>query len=175
MVLQIGTVAGHPRPGVLEAIRRAIDAARMADCLPIFVKAEFRPGYPDVSPNSRVFSGLAKIGRLIPTDPGCAFEPSVAPDPGDIVVTKKRTSSFSGSDLEVVLRSQRIENLILTGIRTSGVVLSTLIEAAALDYRLTVLSDCCADVDPDLEKMLMERLFPRYATVCEVGEWVASL
>jgi nicotinamidase-related amidase len=175
MDVQVGTVAGHARPGVIESIRQAIAAARTANLPVIFVKAEFREGYPDVSPRSRVFSQLAKVGRLIPEDPGCAFEPSVEPVPGDVVVTKKRTSAFTGSDLQVVLRSQQIEHLVLLGLRTTGVVLSTVSEGAGLDYEMTVLSDCCSDVDPELETMVLERVLSRYATVCKLSEWVERI
>ena len=89
----------------------------------------------------------------------------MAPAPGDVVVTKRRVSAFTGSDLEVVLRAQGIDHLILTGIATSGVVLSTLRQAADLDYRLTVLADCCEDNDPEVHRVLLEKVFPRQATV----------
>jgi nicotinamidase-related amidase len=175
MDIQAGTVASHSRPGVIESIRQAISAARTANIPVIFVKAEFRPGYPDVSPQHRVFSKIAEIGRLVPADPGSAFEPTVEPGPDDIVVTKKRTSAFVGSDLQVVLRSQRIEHLVLLGMRTSGVVAATVSDAAGMDYEMTVLSDCCADVDGEMEAIFLERVFTRYATVCTVGEWAEQL
>jgi nicotinamidase-related amidase len=175
MDVQVGTVAGHPREGLLDAVGRAIAAARTADVPVIYVQALFRAGYPEVSPSSRVYSGLAAAGRLRPDDPGAAIHPDVAPEPGDVVVTKRRTSAFSGSDLQVVLRAQRIGHLVLAGVRTSGVVAATLREAADLDYDLTVLSDCCADVDGELHDMLMERLFTRYADVMTADEWAAQV
>ena len=60
-------------------------------------------------------------------------------------VAKKRISAFAGSDLEVLLRANDIRHLVLCGIATSGVVLSTLREAGDKDYTMTVLSDLCAD------------------------------
>ncbi len=83
----------------------------------------------------------------------------------EVVVTKRRVSAFSGSDLEVVLRAQGIQHLVLTGIATSGVVLSTLREAADKDYRLTVLADCCADGDEEVHRVLTTKVFPRQADV----------
>ena len=97
--------------------------------------------------------------------------PDIAPQPGDIMVTKRRISAFTGSDLEVILRAKRIEHLILTGISTSGVVLSTLREAADKDYRLTVLSDCCADPDEEIQQVLINKIFPRQADVITVQNW----
>ncbi|MCW6009271.1 cysteine hydrolase [Micromonospora sp. CPCC 205371] len=100
-----------------------------------------------------------------------AIHPEVAPGPDDIVVTKRRVSGFSGSDLDVVLRAGRVEQLVLTGIATSGVVLSTLRQAADLDFGLTVLSDGCLDADPEVHRVLTEKVFPQQAEVMTVGEW----
>ena len=72
-------------------------------------------------------------------DPSTEVHAAVAPEPGEVVVTKKRVSAFAGSDLDVVLRGLDVDALVLTGIATSGVVLSTLRMAADLDYELTVL------------------------------------
>jgi nicotinamidase-related amidase len=90
-------------------------------------------------------------------------------------VVKKRVSAFTGSDLEVLLRSMNADHLVLTGIATSGVVLSTLREAADRDYRLTVLADACADRDDEVHRVLVEKVFPRQAVVSTTAEWIKSL
>jgi nicotinamidase-related amidase len=95
--------------------------------------------------------------------------------PGDIVVTKRRVGAFIGSELEVVLRAQNIDHLVLSGIATSGVVLSTLRAAADMDYPLTVLSDCCADGDHEVHRVLLTKVFPRQADVLTAAEWAAAL
>jgi nicotinamidase-related amidase len=92
-----------------------------------------------------------------------------------MTVTKRRVSAFAGSDLEVILRGHRIEHLVLAGIATSGVVLSTVREAADKDYRLSVLSDACADRDADVHSILTTKVFPRQAEVMTTAEWVAGL
>lgn len=91
------------------------------------------------------------------------------------MVTKRRASAFTGSDLELVLRSGGITHLVLTGIATSGVVLSTLRQAADLDYRLTVLADGCYDPDPDTHRLLTEKVFPTQAEVITVGQWTTTV
>ncbi len=91
------------------------------------------------------------------------------------MVTKRRVSAFSGSDLEVVLRAGGINALVLAGIATSGVVLSTLREAADLDMSLAVLADACADADEEVHRVLLGKVFPRQAQVLTVGQWVAAL
>ena len=67
--------------------------------------------------------------------------------------------------------TEPIGTLVLTGIATSGVVLSTLRQAADLDYRLVVLSDGCLDADPEVHRVLTEKVFPRQAEVHTVAEW----
>ena len=99
--------------------------------------------------------------------------PDISPLPGDITVVKRRVSAFSGSDLEVVLRCFSIQHLILTGVATSGVVLSTVREAADKDYRLTVLKDGCADADEEVHSVLTNKIFLRQAEVITVEEWTA--
>jgi nicotinamidase-related amidase len=90
------------------------------------------------------------------------------------VVTKRRVSAFTGSDLEVVLRGLGVGKLVLTGIATSGVVLSTLRQAADLDYQLAVLADGCLDADPEVHRVLTEKIFPRQAQVTTVAEWATA-
>ena len=89
-------------------------------------------------------------------------------------VVKRRVSAFAGSDLEIVLRSQGVQRLVLCGIATSGVVLSTLREAADKDYRLTILSDCCADMDAEVHNLLLAKIFPRQADVITADQWIGS-
>ena len=102
------------------------------------------------------------------------IHPEVTPEPGDIVVTKRRVSAFAGSDLDVVLRAGGIDHLVLTGIATSGVVLSTLREAADRDLTLTVLADACLDSDPEVHRVLTEKVFPMQAEVTTVAEWTPA-
>ena len=92
-------------------------------------------------PRNRAFSAIAATRRLGEGGEATQIHPAVAPNPEDILVTKKRISAFVGSDLDVVLRSLEVDSLVMTGIATSGVVLSTLRQAADLDYQLTVLRD----------------------------------
>jgi nicotinamidase-related amidase len=63
---------------------------------------------------------------------------------------------------------------VLAGIATSGVVLSTIRQAADLDYELTVLEDGCADADPEVHRVLMEKVFPRQASVITAQEWISG-
>jgi nicotinamidase-related amidase len=52
-------------------------------------------------------------------------------------------------------------------------VLSTVRQAADLDYRITVLADGCLDADPEVHRVLTEKIFPRQADVVSVAEWIS--
>jgi nicotinamidase-related amidase len=83
--------------------------------------------------------------------------------------------AFAGSDLEILLRSCAVTHLVLTGISTSGVVLSTLRKAADRDYQLTVLADGCADSEEEVHWVLTSKVFPRQAEVLTIDEWIKAL
>ena len=152
-------------------VAKAVARARDNGIPVIYVVVGFRQGMPEISRNNKGFSAVKE--RLSKTDMNqwMAIHPGVAPQPGEIVVTKRRVSAFTGSDLEVVLRGQDIGHLVLTGIATSGVVLSTLREAADKDYQLSVIADCCADSDPEVHRVLMSKVFPRQAEVINLDQW----
>jgi len=162
-------------PGYLERLAGAVGAARAAGVPVVYVTIGFRPGHPEISARNRTFSAIADAGGFVEGSPAAEIHPAVAPRPGDVVVTKRRVSAFTGSDLDVVLRGLGAGTLVLSGIATSGVVLSTLRQAADLDYRLIVLADACLDADPEVHQVLTGKVFPRQAEVRTVAEWAKDL
>jgi nicotinamidase-related amidase len=179
MDVQVGIVERVPEGSteLLDAIGRAATAARSAGIPVVYVRIAFRPNGPEISRRNRSFAALANSGTFAMDDDDAATQvhPAVAPHPEDVVVVKKRVSAFAGSDLDVLLRSLDIDELVLTGIATSGVVLSTLRYAADQDFRLAILRDGCADGDPEVHRVLMEKVFPRQAEVLTTAEWVQRL
>jgi nicotinamidase-related amidase len=167
----VDRVGGEEAEEYLSRLAGAVRAARGAGIRVIYVIIGFRAGYPEVSERNKSFTAAAQTGRMAEGDPGSAIHPAVAPAAGDVIVTKRRVSAFTGSDLEVVLRAADVDHLVLTGIATSGVVLSTLRQAADLDYRLTVLADGCLDADPEVHRVLTEKVFPRQADVIRIADW----
>ncbi len=179
MDVQLAIVARVPDAatsgGYLTGLRGAIDAARAAEIPVIYVVIGFRAGYPEVSARNKSFGALSQTGAFLEGDVSSQIHPDVAALPGDVVVTKKRVSAFAGSDLDTVLRAGDVTDLVLTGIATSGVVLSTLRQAADLDFGLTVLADGCLDADPEVHRVLTEKMFPRQAEVVTIDDWVKTL
>ncbi|MGW0935707.1 cysteine hydrolase family protein [Streptomyces sp. NPDC002666] len=159
----------------LSRLNRAIEGARAADIPVIYVAIAFPSGDPEVSPRNRVITNAVRAGWFTEGEPGTAIHPAVAPRPGDAVVTKRRGSAFSGSDFDLVLRARDIDGLVVTGIATSGVVLSTLCHAVDLDLGLTVLVDACHDTETELHLALTEQLFPRWGDVITVEDWLKAV
>jgi nicotinamidase-related amidase len=176
MDFENGVVSRQPDgPQALEQAGDAIAHARMLGIPVVYVRVAFREGHPEVSPHNRIFSRIAEDRDYVESDSTSQICERITPAPGDLVVTKRRVSAFAGSDLEIVLRAQDIKTLVLAGISTSGVVLSTVRDAADRDFSIIVLSDACADVDPSVHDILLEKIFPRQAVVMRVREWVQSL
>jgi nicotinamidase-related amidase len=177
MDIQPATMAmmGEAASGFSTTLKKAIAAARRKDILVLFVVVGFRKGFPELTAQTSNVSFAALKGGGMAGLENPTVDPSVDPQPDDIVITKRRVSAFAGSDLEVILRAHHVRHLVLTGIATSGVVLSTLREAADKDYRLSVLSDACADRDPEVHSVLLGKVFPRQAEVLTTDQWIAGL
>lgn len=172
MDMQRGILGGYPGAAALLAkAAEAIACARAQHIPVIYAVIGFRKGAPEVSPNNKSLSARKGSFGAIDMADFMKVHPHIAPQEGDITVIKRRVSAFTGSDLEVILRSLNVQHLVMTGIATGGVVLATLIEATDKDYRLTVLSDCCADPEDEVHHMLLTKIFSKRASVLTVEEW----
>ena len=162
----------------LARLRGALDAARAADMPVIHVVVGFRAGHPEASPRNKMLAMLGSLSSGIgftSDDPGAEIHPDVAPLPAELLVSRTRLSAFPGTDLDVLLRASDIDGLVLSGIATSGAVLSTLRQAADLDFHLTVLADACLDPDAEVHRVLTEKVFPIQADVVTVDDWITSI
>jgi nicotinamidase-related amidase len=160
---------------LLDRTARLLAAARTAGLRVIFVGVGFRDGYPEVSARNQSFATIRTTGAFLSSAAGSEIHPAVAPAEGEVVVTKHRVSAFAGTDLDMILRANDVDTLVLAGIATSGVVLSTTRHAADADYRLVIVRDCCADADEEVHRVLTEKIFPRQATVMTAEALMKSL
>jgi nicotinamidase-related amidase len=137
-----------------------------------YVRVAFEDAdYAALPATSAMAAGVARAGRGLHADsPATAVHEHVAPEPGDIVVRKTRVGAFSTTDLDRQLRDRGISTLILAGLSTSGVLLSTVRDAADRDNRILVLADVSADPDPAVHAFLTTRIFPRQARVITLAE-----
>jgi nicotinamidase-related amidase len=171
----VGMLPEKVQAPLLDRASAILKGAREAHLPIIYVVVRFRNGYPEVNPQNKRFGALKESGRLREGTQGAEIHARVAPQPGDLVVTKRRVGAFSTTDLESILRANSITTLAMFGISTSGVVLSTVRWAADLDYQIIVVSDACADFDDEVHRVLTEKVFPGQATVVSTQAFTQAL
>lgn len=152
-----------------------LEAARRAGIMVAHVAVRFRPGHPEVSPRNTRFSGAKKANAMVDGTQGAAIHEALAARDGEVEVTKIRVNAFSTTNLATILGARDIHTIVLQGIFTSGVVLSTVRWAADADYRIVVISDACTDPDPEVHRVLMEKVFTKQATVITSAQFAQAL
>jgi nicotinamidase-related amidase len=170
-----GVMTAAQSAGAIARLPALIATARDAGMMVIHVIVAFRPGHPEASPRNPVFTGVKSNGMLVVGSKGSAMHPAAAAREGEPIVVKHRVSPFVGTDLEMLLRANDIDTLVLAGVHTSGVVLSTVRHAADLDYRLVVVRDCCADPDIEVHAMLLDVVIAKQAAVVTTAELAGAL
>lgn len=173
--VQNDIVANYVTDGgaLLVRLERLISAARRRGIAVVYVVVGFRCGYPEAR-NSH-YAPVRQMRRLVIGSAGCEVHASVAPQGDEPTIVKHRVGAFAHTDLDLILRGNGIDTVVLTGITTSGVVLSTLRHAYDHDYRIVVVSDGCTDRDPDVHRILVDRVFPRQARVTSAAELLQAL
>ena len=178
MDIQTGVVSAYVKDDAfIPRVARVLNLARRAGMRVVHVKVGFRPNVPEASPRNLFLSAVKASPahqQFFQGDSG-ATHAGVAPEPNDLIVTKSRVSAFAGTDLDLLLHANDIDTLVLLGIATCGVVLSTSVDAFDADYRVVIVKDCCADSDTELHTCLIDRYFPRMASVITAEEFQAAL
>ena len=178
MDLQVGIVSVYVKDeSFIPRAARTLQAARTAGLAVVHVKVGFRPRVPEANPRNMFLSAIKASLPHQQFFQGAsgAIHLDLGVEERDLIVTKSRVSAFAGTDLDLLLRANDVRTLVLFGIATSGVVLSTVLEAADRDYRLIVVKDCCADLDADLHDMLVDKVFPRQATVVSADQLTQAI
>ncbi|CAI7998162.1 Uncharacterized isochorismatase family protein YddQ [Geodia barretti] len=150
----IANVATEP-VAVVENAAKALDGARRAGIPVIYVVHRGGP-FAEYAPDVELHQG-------------------VAPSEGELVITKVRPGPFSTTALDVTLREMGRDNLVIMGVATSGCVLSSVRWAVDVNYRFIVLSDACSDGDPEVHRVLTEKVYPRQGTVMTTDEFLQAL
>ena len=152
-----------------------LDGVRKQKVPIIFVTVGFRLGFPEISDKNKIFRSVRDGGRFLDTDDGSQIPELIIERDSDLVIKKHRVSAFEGTELQVILRAQGVSKIILFGVITSGVVLSTVRQAADLDYELTVLEDFCHDPSPDVQEVLLRKILPMQSSVVTSDECLKLL
>jgi nicotinamidase-related amidase len=158
---------------IVPTASKAVEFARKKGYLIIHVGLGFSEGHPEIPDTETRFKRVKDNNLFVKGSPSAEFHHGIA-RPEDLVVYKQRVAAFSENHLQMILRSRGIENLVFFGISTSGITLSTLRRAYDLDFRSVVLKDACFDADPEVHRVLTEKIFTTQATVLTVDEFVAQ-
>ncbi|WP_353191174.1 isochorismatase family cysteine hydrolase [Pandoraea pnomenusa] len=158
-------------PALLANTRALCDAAR-AKRVPIyFAQFHFSPGYPEISPMNRNGQGVKSLGRFVED----TISPELAPQADEPVIMAHRASAFYGTDLQVRLSARGIDTLIMVGVASTGVMLSSVAHASDADYRLFTVKDCCFDPDPVVHDRLFATAFASRTQVLSLTDALAML
>jgi nicotinamidase-related amidase len=167
----LGALTESDTAALLANAEKALTWARSTALTVAHVRVAFRDAdYAAIPERNRAFAPLRGGGIMADGSPECEIVESLRPQRDEIVVRKTRFGSFSTTSLSPRLREGRIESLILAGTTTSGVVLSTVRDAADQDFQVYVLADACADSNPQVHSLLTETVFPLQAYVISTAQ-----
>eukprot|EP00026_Physarum_polycephalum_P018428 Phypoly_transcript_20015.p1 GENE.Phypoly_transcript_20015~~Phypoly_transcript_20015.p1 ORF type:complete len:188 (+),score=37.40 Phypoly_transcript_20015:69-632(+) len=173
--MMLSRVPKEQGEAILANTAKVLAASRKKGILVVHVVVAFRKGHPEISPSNALFSKIQQNNLMQFGNQETEEHETIRSD-DEPVVAKKRVSPFGTTDIQAILRSQGIEELVLAGISTSGVILSTGLEAFDLDYKVTVLEDCCADTDQEVHAVLTKKVFVnRGFTVQSADDYVKTL
>lgn len=171
MDFQNAIVARANDPHLPERAARLRAAARKKGLAVMHVRVAFTEADYAVAPRNKMFAPLVQSRAFTDGEPATAIHEALAPAADEEVFRKIRVGALTIPALQNRLKERGIDTLVLAGISTSGVVLSTVRDAADRDYRLIIVSDCCGDADPQVHRVLMEKVFPRQADIVTLEDF----
>lgn len=153
-------------PTLVANTRKLCDAARANGVAVYFANLRFSPGYPEVSPSNKNGQGIKRLGLFVDD----RLAPELGQQPDEPLIVAHRASVFFGTDLEARLRARGIDALMMVGIASTGVVLSSVAYASDADFRLYTVKDCCYDPDDVVHQHLFSTAFESRTTVLSLAD-----
>jgi len=141
-----------PAIGMIENIRKMVDAARAGGILIVYIRSNYDP--PVLSPALAEWQMARRghIGLCLEGSHGIEFADGIAPneeEPNEVIVEKHRFSAFWGTRLDLVLRSNGIKTMVMTGIATDCCVESTLRDGLSRDYHIIEAKEATSTYNPN--------------------------
>lgn len=160
------SVVSQAAPTLLARTRRLCDMARARGVQIYFKKIQFSAGYPEVGMLNRSGQALKASGLFLSD----TIAPELEQRDDEPLIIGRRVSAFSGTGLQEHLLAAGIDTLILAGIESTGVVLSTVSHASDADYRIYTVKDCCYDRDQVVHEHLFSTAFHTRTYVISLEE-----
>jgi nicotinamidase-related amidase len=143
--IRLGVAEGATgRDQVIDRAGRLLSGARAAGAPVVSVRVAFRPDHADVLQNAKIFRDVVRLGAMTEGSWGSDFLDGLGPAPGEFVVTHNRIGAFHGSSLGDTLKVLGATRLIVAGVATSSVVVTTVGQAVDLGYEVVVAHDACS-------------------------------
>lgn len=133
---------GADLSGALDAIERLLEVARRRGVLVIYTTTAYHPSMRDAG---IFYEKMPAMAELVEGSPGVAIHPQIAPLADELVITKKVSSSFFGTNLTSILRVADVDTVVLTGVSTSGCIRAAAIDSASYGFRTIVPAEACGD------------------------------
>lgn len=156
----------------LACMRRLADAARAAGAPVVYTRVVYQRGGADGGLFYRKVPALAAFQEGGPMG---AFPEALAPQPGDLVVTKQYASAFFGTSLASALRAQGVDTVVIGGFSTSGCVRASGLDALQSGFIPYVVDAACADRDRRPHEANLFDLQAKYAEVVDEATAVELL
>lgn len=155
--IRLGVAEGATdRDQVIERAKRLLAGARAVGVPVVSVRVAFRPDHADVLQNARIFRDVVRLGAVAEGSWGAAFLDGLGPLPGEFVITHNRISAFHGSNLGDVLRVLGVGCLIVAGVATSSVVVTTVGQAVDLGFEVIVAQDACSAARAEMHSAALD-------------------
>lgn len=165
-----GTVEHAKKINLIENAKKALDFARKKMDI-IHVRVGFKKGYPEIEGNKAPFYlahpkfGFLEIGTW-------GFEPieEMKEKENEKVFVKHRINPFTNKDFEKEL--SKYDRIYLTGVSTNLAIEETVRNAAAKNYEVIVIKDCCAGINEEMYNFSFEKIIPKFAKIIEVKDFI---
>jgi len=159
-------------PRLLDATRTLVAWARERAYPVIWVRMAFRAGFVDASRGVRLGTA-ATAGRMLDGTWGAEIVEGIGRREEDIVVTKKRSSAFFNTDLDLVLNGLGTTRLVVGGTSTNWAVESTVRDGDSRDYEMIVVREATAARIAELHEPSLRSMASRYARVMTLADVLA--
>ena len=161
----VGLATAHP---TADMVRRSADLARAFRArghVVVWVNVSGRaPGRTEAGPPRAAFP--AGWDELVP---------ELGVQPGDLRITKQHIGAFLGTSLDAALRQRGVTQVVMTGVATGSGVEGTARSAHDLGYNVAFVTDAMTDMDAEVHRLCVEKLFPRYGELITTDGLLALL